>query len=150
MARSQNTFQKKEREKKKLQKRKNKEEKKALRKENASSGSLDDMMVYVDENGNLIDTPPAKKDETMEIDASQLDVSTPKSVSMDVNAERRGTVKFYDDVKGFGFIVQQGGQDQYFVHETNVTGSIKDNDKVKFKIEKGEKGYIAIGVKKIG
>lgn len=149
MARSQSTFQKKEREKKKLQKRKGKDEKKMLRKENSTSGSLDDMMVYVDENGNLMDTPPKEKDNTMEIDASQLDVSTPKSVSLDEDAERRGVVNFFNESKGFGFIVQQGVKEQYFVHGTNVDGVIKDNDKVKFKIEKGEKGFNAICVKKI-
>ncbi|WP_109831600.1 cold-shock protein [Reichenbachiella versicolor] len=150
MARSQKTFQKKEREKKKLQKRKGKEEKKALRKENSKSGSLDDMMVYVDENGNLIDTPPKEKDKTMEIDASQIDVSTPKSASDDIDAERRGKVKFYESSKGYGFIIQDGSNDEFYVHGTNVVGNIAENDKVKFKIEKSERGFVAINVSKIG
>ena len=59
MASSQETFSKKEREKKKLKKKKDKEEKKEERQANAKKGmSLDDMIAYVDENGNLTSTPP--------------------------------------------------------------------------------------------
>ena len=149
MARSQNTFRKKEREKKKQQKRKGKEEKKALKKENAKSGSLDNMIAYVDINGNFSDAPPKEGDDTMEVDASQIDVSTPKSVAMELDAERRGLVKFFNESKGFGFIVPQGGQEQYFFHESNVKGNIQERDKVKFKLEKGEKGLNAVDVSKI-
>ena len=58
MARSQNSFNKKEREKKKQQKRKEKEAKKLEKKEQGTDSSLDSMMVYVDANGNFVDTPP--------------------------------------------------------------------------------------------
>lgn len=59
MASSQETFSKKEREKKRLKKKKDKVEKKEERQANAQKGqSLEDMMVYVDENGNLTSTPP--------------------------------------------------------------------------------------------
>ena len=62
MGRSQETFGKKEKEKKKIEKRKLKEEKKEERKANSSSGKgLDDMLAYVDENGNLVDAPPDPK-----------------------------------------------------------------------------------------
>lgn len=149
MARSQNTFKKKEREKKKQQKRKGKEEKKALKKENSKSGSLDDMIAYVDMEGNLTDAPPKERDDTMEIDASQIDVSTPKSKPIELDAERRGVVSFYNENKGYGFIIPQGGQEQYFFHESNVKGLIRDNDKVKFKLEKGEKGLNAVDISKI-
>jgi hypothetical protein len=58
MARSQTTFNKKEREKKKLQKRKEKQARREERKELEKDGSLDNMMAYVDEFGNISDTPP--------------------------------------------------------------------------------------------
>jgi hypothetical protein len=59
MARPQETFNKKELEKKRLQKRKEKEQRKEERKANAKEGSsLEDMMAYVDENGNISSTPP--------------------------------------------------------------------------------------------
>lgn len=59
MGRSQNSFIKSQKEKKRLQKRKEKEEKKKERKENnAKGGDLSDMMAYVDEYGNIVETPP--------------------------------------------------------------------------------------------
>lgn len=71
MARSQNSFIKKQKEKKKLQKKKDKFEKKMERKENNDKGgTLDDMIAYVDQYGNIVDEPPEppvkdkKKDET--------------------------------------------------------------------------------------
>lgn len=149
MSKSRNTFQKQEREKKQQQKRKIKQEKKAQKKEGNASTSLEDMMVYVDENGNFSSTPPKEKDETMEIDASQIDVSTPKSTAPDMDAERRGVVKFYNEQKGFGFIIPQGSQEQYFFHGSSVKGVVKDHDKVKFKLEKGEKGLNAVDVAKL-
>ena len=149
MAKSQSTFQKNEREKKKRQKRKGKEERKAQRKENSKAASLEDMMAYVDGNGNIRDTPPKEEDRSLEIDASQIDVSIPKSASPDLEAERRGVVKFYNENKGFGFIIPQGGSEEYFVHETSVKGVIRDNDKVRFKLEKGERGFNAVDVSKL-
>ena len=62
MAKSQETFSKKEKEKLKLKKRREKEEKKAERKANSQKGlELEDMLAYVDENGNLTTTPPDPK-----------------------------------------------------------------------------------------
>ena len=59
MGRSQNSFIKNQKEKKRLQKRKEKEEKKKERQENnAKGGDLSDMIAYVDEFGNIVDTPP--------------------------------------------------------------------------------------------
>jgi hypothetical protein len=68
MGRSQNSFIKSQKEKKRLQKRKEKEEKKKERQENnAKGGDLSDMMAYLDEYGNIVETPPGeapkKKDE---------------------------------------------------------------------------------------
>jgi S-adenosylmethionine hydrolase len=64
MARSQNSFIKKQLEQKKLKKRKEKEERKQERQENSSGGSLDAMMAYVDEFGNISSTPPVPKKPT--------------------------------------------------------------------------------------
>ena len=63
MARSQNSFIKKQREKKKAQKRKEKEERKKERQENKNKGSdLSNMMAYVDEFGNITSEPPSEAD----------------------------------------------------------------------------------------
>ena len=72
MGRSQNSFIKNQKEKKRLQKRKEKEEKKKERQENSlKGGDLSDMMAYLDEYGNIVETPPGeepkpKKEETKE------------------------------------------------------------------------------------
>lgn len=58
MGRSQNSFMKKQREKKKQKKKEEKMERKKERKENSTGGSLDEMIAYVDEFGNITDTPP--------------------------------------------------------------------------------------------
>ena len=58
MAKSQQTFSKSEKEKKRLKKRQEKEAKKLARKEEEKNSGLDSMMAYVDEFGNITDTPP--------------------------------------------------------------------------------------------
>lgn len=63
MARSQNSFMKKQREKKKQKKKEEKQQRKQERQENATGGSLDEMIAYVDEFGNITSTPP-NEDET--------------------------------------------------------------------------------------
>jgi hypothetical protein len=61
MSKSQNSFIKNQKEKLKQKKRKDKAEKKKERQDNSKGGALEDMMAWVDENGNLVNTPPAPK-----------------------------------------------------------------------------------------
>ncbi|QRV31816.1 cold shock domain-containing protein [Streptomyces californicus] len=58
-----------------------------------------------------------------------------------------GTVKFYNEAKGFGFIIPQDGSEDIFVHSSGLIGQIKDNDKVDYQIERGNKGLNAVNVK---
>ncbi|MDH5644213.1 MAG: cold shock domain-containing protein [Gemmatimonadota bacterium] len=63
-----------------------------------------------------------------------------------------GEVKWFDDTKGWGFIVPDGGGEECFVHRTAVEGGrrLKEGDRVEFHIEKDERGRIAAGeVKKV-
>ena len=147
MARSQNTFNKKEREKKKAQKRKEKVAKRLEKKEQGTDSSMDSMMVYLDANGNFVNTPP--EENNMEVDETSIQISTPKSAPIDMDSERRGKVTFYNDQKGYGFIEQDGTQEKFFLHHTNLTGHVEEGTKVKFKIKKGEKGFDAIEVKTV-
>ena len=149
MARSQNSFNKKEKEKKRLQKRKEKLQKREERKNNPSSGELKDMMAYVDESGNISDTPfdPTQKKE--EIKASDIEIGVPRKEEEDITIERRGRVNFFNDSKGYGFIDQDGTQERFFVHVNGLTEQVQEGDKVRFHLEKTPKGMNAVSVKVI-
>ena len=138
------SFNKKEREKKKQKRKKEKEEKKEQRK---LEGKDTDEFVYLDEFGNFTTTPPdpTKKNE---VKLEDISISTPKDSELEnENAEREGYVKFYNEDKRFGFISEKETDNDYFVHEDNLIDSIKDRDKVLFEIGTGPKGLIAINVK---
>ena len=59
-----------------------------------------------------------------------------------------GTVKFFNDSKGFGFISQENGNEDIFVHTTGLLDNVQENDKVVFDIERGKKGLMAVNVKR--
>lgn len=148
MAKSQQTFNKKEKEKKRLKKRLDKQQKQEERKANSKGSKLEDMMAYVDENGNLTDTPPdpTKK---KKINAKSIEISVPRREKGETISIRKGRVDFFDDSKGFGFIIELDTQEKYFVHVNGLTEEIKENDRVSFELEKGLKGLNAVRVKKI-
>ena len=62
----------------------------------------------------------------------------------------KGTVKFFNRSKGFGFITGEDGKD-YFVHQTGIKEgvSLNENDSVEFELEQGDKGPKAVKVNKI-
>lgn len=60
---------------------------------------------------------------------------------------KEGTVKFFNNAKGFGFITVDETNEEIFVHTSNLMDQIKEDDKVSFDVEKGEKGLSAINVK---
>ncbi len=60
-----------------------------------------------------------------------------------------GTVKFYNDAKGFGFIVDDQSQSDVFVHATGLVDKVAQNDKVTYDVKDGKKGPNAINVKKL-
>lgn len=61
----------------------------------------------------------------------------------------QGKVKFFNEIKGFGFIAGEDGK-EYFVHQTGLTAGlkVKENDEVKFEVEQGDKGPKAVKVSK--
>lgn len=146
MARPQETFSKKELEKKRAQKRKEKEERKQERKANAKTGqNLEDMLAYVDENGNISSTPPdpLKK---MKINVNDI-VTGSRNEGGAVVAIRQGKVSFFNSAKGFGFIIDAESGDRVFVHTNALKSAIKENDIVSFETERGPKGLQAKDVK---
>ena len=60
-----------------------------------------------------------------------------------------GTVKWFNDAKGFGFIKDAESGSEYYVHATGLIDKIKDNDKVTFELKDSKKGPSAINVKLI-
>lgn len=65
------------------------------------------------------------------------------------NTMKEGTVKFFNNAKGFGFITVKDTNEEIFVHSSNLIDKIKENDNVSFDVEQGEKGLSAIKVKVI-
>jgi CspA family cold shock protein len=61
---------------------------------------------------------------------------------------KTGTVKFFNVSKGFGFIKVDGSEQEVFVHVTGLVDQIRDNDKVTFEVNEGQKGPSAVNVKK--
>jgi CspA family cold shock protein len=60
-----------------------------------------------------------------------------------------GTVKFFNETKGFGFITPETGGKDVFVHSSGLIDEIRENDKVQFEVESGQKGLNATNVKVI-
>lgn len=147
MAKSQITFNKQDKEKKRLKKRLEKQQKKEERKSNSPGGGFESMIAYVDENGNITDTSPdpAKK---KKINADSIEVSVPKREKEEAITIRTGRVEFFNDAKGFGFIKELETQEKYFVHANGLLEDIKENDVVTFELERGFKGMNCIRVKK--
>ena len=148
MAKSQETFSKKEAEKKKAQKRKEKEQRREERKANSKSGgSLEDMMAYVDEYGNITSTPPDPL-KRKAINADDIVLGARNNVKENpADAFRKGKVTFFNTSKGYGFIRDLQSQESIFVHINSLTEAIKENDKVSFEVEQGPKGLSAVRVK---
>lgn len=150
MAKSQETFNKKEKEKKRRKKRQDKLERRQQRKaDKVERGGVafEDMIAYVDENGNLTSTPPdpAKK---IKFKVEDIVIGVPPKEDLPEEEKiRNGRVKFFNGDKGYGFILDLDNQSSIFVHINNCEDQIVENDKVTFEVEMGPKGPNAINVK---
>jgi cold shock CspA family protein len=141
------TWNKKEREKKKQQEKNAKAEKKQERKENAKSKSFDDMLAYVDENGNLSSVPPDPR-KMKKVSLESIEIGVPKQKEIDpADLIRKGTVTFFNESKGYGFIKDHETQESIFVHINGLKDAVQENSKVIFEIEMGHKGPNAVNVK---
>ncbi|MCK0109761.1 cold-shock protein [Flavobacteriaceae bacterium S0825] len=59
----------------------------------------------------------------------------------------KGTVKFFNDTKGFGFITEEGSNKEHFVHISGLIDEIREGDEVEFDLTEGKKGLNAVNVK---
>ncbi|PKV63323.1 cold-shock protein [Pontibacter ramchanderi] len=149
MGRSQETFSKKEKEKKKLKKRQDKEQKREERKANSDKGKdVEEMFAYVDEFGNITDTPPDPTKKKKDIKLEDIQIGVSKQAELDpADLIHKGTVSFFNESKGYGFIQDHASQERIFVHQNGLVDAIKENDRVTFEVEKGPKGLNAVNVK---
>ena len=149
MAKSQQTFNKIEKEKKRLKKREEKRKKMEARKAEAKeNGKKGIEFAYVDHYGNLTDTPPdpTKK---IKVKAKDIVIGVPKTLDSDreeVDPVRKGKVSFFDTSKGFSFIIDAENNEKYFCHVSGLIDQIAENDKVTFELERGMKGMNAVKV----
>jgi len=60
---------------------------------------------------------------------------------------KKGTVKFFNGSKGFGFVVDEEDNAEYFVHVSGLIDEINEGDKVEFELQEGRKGLNAVNVK---
>lgn len=135
------SFGKRENEKKKqakrLEKQKRKEERQA-----SGTASLDDMIAWVDENGNIVDTPP---EERAEVSLEDVVIATPKKE--EVEAEPlRGRVEYFNESKGYGFIRDLASGEKYFFHISAAPDGITEGKMVTFETERGTRGMNAVRI----
>jgi cold shock CspA family protein len=150
MAKSQNRSIKNEKEKKKAQKRQEKEQRKEERKASSKEGkSLDDMIAYVDEFGNITSTPPDPTKKTS-VKADDIVISVPTQTESKAHSVRTGVVSFFNDAKGYGFIRDIASGESIFVHNSSLTFPLKKDDHVEFETQKGPRGLTAVNIQKKG
>ncbi len=144
MGRSQESFNKKDVRNKKEKKRKEKAAKK-LAKRDGEKSSFDDMIAYVDENGVITNEPIDPSTKT-EVKLEDIAVSVPKGSDEEVDPIRKGTITFFNESKGFGFIKDLETKQDVFVHANNVIGEIKEGNLVTYEVEMGQRGPNAVRV----
>lgn len=147
MAKSQQSFNKREQEKKRQKKREEKQKKKEARRAGTEEENGGIPFAYVDQFGNLTDTPPNPSDKII-VEAEDIVLGIPQKEESDeeFNPVRNGKVAFFDHSKGFGFITDTESQEKHFVHVSGLIDEINENDKVTFELEKGQKGMNAVRV----
>ncbi len=138
------SFSKKENFKKKQQKQKEKALRREERKTSNDKGkSLDDMIMYVDANGQLTSTPPdANNIDEINLDDIQLGAAP----ILEESPIKTGIVTFVSE-KGYGFITEDRTKENIFFHSNNCVEIIKKGNKVSFEKEKSPKGFSAIDIK---
>lgn len=149
MAKSNQSFNKREKEKQKAKERQEKKEKMEERRANAKKGqALEDMMAYIDENGNLSSTPPDPL-KMKTFNAEDIPLGVPQHQEEEgEEGFRSGSVTFFNTAKGFGFIKDRKSGESIFVHASQLTEVLKEGERVKFEVEMGPKGPMATNVQK--
>ena len=143
------SLEKRDKEKKRQQRQEEKKRRKEERKANSAGGGLENMMAYVDENGQITSTPPDPT-KRKEIDISEIQIGVPRrSAEDEIPVQRIGRIDFFDTSKGFGFIREEVSQERFFVHVSGLLDEVKEHDRVTYDVERGQKGMNAVRVRKV-
>lgn len=138
------TWSKRQREQKKRNAKMAKMERRLERKESNLKGKgLNAMLAYVDEYGNLSETPP-------DVRANSFNRPAPVAGTgrgLDDGRQQRGIVIFFDDNRGYGFIKNAQARESIFVHANSSAVELEENLKVTFEVQKGPKGLMAVNVR---
>jgi cold shock CspA family protein len=146
MAKSKDSSNKREKEKQRQKEKREKKEKMEERRANQAKGKpLNEMLAYVDENGNITSTPPDPS-KRKEINAEDIEIGVPKRLETD-DPLKEGKIDYFDSSKGFGFIIQNDGSKVFF-HINQTTYPVREGDVVNYTVERGPKGYNAVDVTK--
>lgn len=142
------TFGKKEKQKKRLLKKKEKEQRKAERKANSKPGkSLEEMMAYVDENGNISSAPP-DPNKKVAVNENDIIIGSRNIEGFEPNPVRKGRVITFNTDKGYGFIRDVKTQQSIFVHISALSVALNENDMVSFETQTTVRGLSAVNVVK--
>ena len=140
------SFSKKENSKKKAKKMQDKALRREDRKSNNNKGkTLDDMIVYVDINGNFTSVPPHLQNR--EEDLTKARKATKNKVE-NGDSNFTGVVTYFSD-KGYGFITEDETRENVFFHHGDLSSVIVKHDKVSYKKESSSRGFKAVEIKKI-
>lgn len=143
------TFSKKEREKKKAKKKQDKAEKREDRKTDNNKGKgLEEMMAYLDENGNIVDTPPDQQQKEKKPSFTDRRGGAASGEAPD-DTVYTGMVSLLFVDKDYGFITEDETRSTVFVHSSKFKEPIKEKDRVSFFKKKTPNGFSAVNVKKI-
>lgn len=141
---------KRDKEKLRQTKRIEKAKKKEVRQSsNSKGGSFDDMIAYVDENGNITSTPPDLSVKKEEIDIDTILTSVPKKSDVEEDRTMKGRVEHFNSSKGYGFIKDTESTEKYFFHISAAPASIAEGDNVTFELERGMRGMSAVKIVKV-
>ena len=137
------SFGKRENEKKKqakrLEKQKRKEERQA-----GGTASMDDMIAYVDENGNITNTPPEERAKA-EVNLEDIAIATPKKEEVEYEP-LKGRVEYFNADKGYGFIKDLESGEKYFFHISSAPQDIAEGNTVNFETERSARGMNAVRI----
>ncbi len=147
MAKSKETFNKKDKEQRKQRHKQDKLKKAEERKANKRDGnSLDGMMAYLDEYGNITDVPTDPRIKKV-YKQEEIQIGVPQQADLP-DEFKFGTVSFCNDAKGFGFINDDESRERIFFHYNDILEEIHETDKVQYKISRGPRGLNATEVSK--